>query len=34
MSVDSDSVLNHPCPVDPPPGPVDSVDLMKAALND
>ena len=34
MSVDSDSVLNPPGPVEPPPGPVDSVDPIEAALND
>ena len=34
MSVDSHSVLNPPPPVEPPPGPVDSVDPIEAALND
>ena len=32
MSVDSDSVLNPPPPVEPPPGPVDSVNPIQAAL--
>ena len=31
MSVESDSVLNSPNPVDPPPGPVDPIE---AAPND
>ena len=34
MNVESNSVLDPLCSVDPLPGPVDSVDPIKAVLND